>query len=105
MCHRASVLRQMPKQRERQKTPKYVEKKRNWQRHVKYKLPQPTRPCPQFCEVYGCFRSATQLDHDHATGLFRGWLCRIHNMGLGALGDNIAGLEYALDYLRGNIPC
>jgi hypothetical protein len=40
------------------------------------------------------------LDHNHLTGQFRGWLCRACNTGLGALGDNIEGLERALHYLR-----
>ena len=44
--------------------------------------------------------SLTQLDHDHATGQFRGWLCRACNTGMGALGDTIEGLEKALAYLK-----
>ena len=40
------------------------------------------------------------LDHDHKTGIFRGYLCRSCNTGIGSLGDNIEGLQKALTYLR-----
>jgi len=39
-------------------------------------LPEPTRPCPELCEVSGCGRKAACLDHNHFTGAFRGWLCQ-----------------------------
>jgi hypothetical protein len=63
-------------------------------------LPQPTRPMPEFCERPGCTRKAANLDHDHQTGAFRGWLCRACNMAIGLLGDNIGAVETALIYLR-----
>ena len=44
------------------------------------------------------------VDHDHDTGVVRGILCKGHNIGLGNLGDNIAGLEKALAYLRRSAP-
>ena len=40
------------------------------------------------------------LDHDHETGAFRGWLCGRCNKALGLLGDNVAGLERGIAYLR-----
>ena len=46
-------------------------------------------------------RSGLNLDHDHATGEFRGWLCHSCNTGIGKLGDSVEGLEQALAYLRG----
>jgi hypothetical protein len=39
------------------------------------------------------------LDHDHVTGVVRGWLCGHCNRALGALGDTAAGLKRAYDYL------
>lgn len=40
------------------------------------------------------------LDHDHNTLRFRGWICEDCNLGLGKLGDNIEGVEKALEYLK-----
>ena len=41
------------------------------------------------------------VDHDHETGKIRGLLCHSCNHALGILGDNVAGLELALKYLKG----
>ena len=40
------------------------------------------------------------IDHCHETGAVRGILCTGCNTGLGHLGDNIEGLEKALEYLK-----
>ena len=40
------------------------------------------------------------LDHCHKTDSFRGWICQNCNVGIGKLGDDIAGLEMALRYLK-----
>jgi hypothetical protein len=40
------------------------------------------------------------LDHCHVTGEYRGHLCGSCNRGLGMLGDNLAGVQLALDYLK-----
>jgi len=45
-----------------------------------------------------------QLDHDHLTGAFRGWLCSKCNRGIGLLRDSVAGVQSAVDYLRHECP-
>tara|TARA_R110001599_G_C12144722_1_gene650932 strand:- start:628 stop:1038 length:411 start_codon:yes stop_codon:yes gene_type:complete len=42
------------------------------------------------------------LDHCHIEKVFRGWLCRSCNTGIGSLGDDIEGLEKGLTYLKGH---
>jgi hypothetical protein len=65
-------------------------------------IPEPTRPEPATCE--NCSQPSARphldVDHDHETGGFRGWLCSNCNTGIGKLGDNETGLLRALDYLR-----
>lgn len=64
-------------------------------------LPVPTRPCPAVCELCGSppGPKVLALDHDHASGVFRGWLCDRCNRGLGFLGDCREMLLAALAYL------
>lgn len=75
------------------------------QRSLKYaraKLPTPTRPSPAACECCGkVFSKTPRLDHDHATGAFRGWLCDTCNRGIGMFGDTLAGVMRAVNYLAG----
>lgn len=40
------------------------------------------------------------VDHCHETGRIRGVLCAGCNTAIGKLGDNEAGLQRALDYVR-----
>jgi hypothetical protein len=61
--------------------------------------PMPTRPMPEMCEL-NCGRPAKCLDHDHATGKFRGWLCMHCNHGLGKMLDSPALLRAAATYLE-----
>ena len=71
--------------------------------------PLATRPEPAHCELCGGLpngipgitgRTPLRLDHCHDTHLFRGWLCAKCNQGLGLLGDNLAGLIRAVEYLQ-----
>lgn len=50
------------------------------------------KPDPKFSNL--------AVDHCHETGQVRGLLCRLCNTGIGALGDNVAGLLRALEYLK-----
>lgn len=43
-------------------------------------------------------------DHDHKTGLHRGWLCHGCNVGIGFLLDDVEILEAAIEYLRKTKP-
>jgi len=43
------------------------------------------------------------LDHDHETGMFRGWLCSRCNSGLGWLGDSVSNLKRGLKYLQDDL--
>ncbi len=66
-------------------------------------FPEPTRPCPLTCEnCDGPPNGAGSLclDHCHATGAFRGWLCSRCNVGLGCLGDDLEGLARTQAYLE-----
>jgi Recombination endonuclease VII len=59
----------------------------------------PPPPADSKCQLCDAF-TKLHLDHDHETGKFRGWLCLQCNMGIGQLGDTVAGLERALAYLK-----
>lgn len=43
------------------------------------------------------------VDHCHETGRIRGLLCSKCNHALGRFGDNVAGVEHVLRYLRGGL--
>lgn len=59
-------------------------------------------PKPDVCECCGNIPVGNKwrLDHDHTSGLIRGWLCDACNLGIGSLGDSVEGLENALNYLN-----
>lgn len=39
------------------------------------------------------------MDHDHDTGLIRGWLCSGCNKALGVMGDRLDAVQRLVDYL------
>jgi hypothetical protein len=58
----------------------------------------------QRCEACGIRDDrSSQLvpDHDHATGAFRGWLCRPCNIALGIMRDDPEHLGALQEYARG----
>lgn len=67
-------------------------------------LPKPSRSKPEACECCGRMgtdtRSGLNLDHDHSTHVFRGWLCSRCNTGLGLLGDDMVAVLKMVEYLR-----
>lgn len=74
-------------------------KRASWRR--KHGYPEPTRPEPHYCEVCGGRgKASVSLDHDHLTGMFRGWLCGNCNRALGLVDDNPATLRALADYLE-----
>lgn len=83
----------------------YPERYRDYEhRKLKKKgrFPEPTRPCPEKCETCGrpsVNNRALSLDHDHATGKFRGWLCQKCNAVLGFVDDSEDILINLRDYL------
>ncbi len=66
------------------------------------KYPEPTRPRPEKCEACGGppTKRRLHLDHGHATGKFRGWLCHYCNTNLGRIGDNLEGFQPLINYIK-----
>lgn len=61
------------------------------------------RPRPTSCEICGTTPNTTKgmhWDHDHATGLFRGWLCNGCNHALGNVRERPEVLEALATYIR-----
>jgi hypothetical protein len=59
------------------------------------------RPCPGACELCGNgFIKKPHADHDHATGKYRGWICRNCNVTLGTARENIALLQSMIDWIK-----
>lgn len=72
--------------------------RRYWRK--KQGISEPTRPCPEKCELCGnASNRALHLDHDHSTGLFRGWLCSNCNLAIGLLRDSAETCIAAARYL------
>ncbi len=61
----------------------------------------PARPKPDACECCGTpARSTLHLDHNHASGAFRGWLCGNCNRAVGLLKDSPQRCRQAATYLE-----
>ena len=94
----------LERDRTRWKTQKYKDQSLAWRMGFKlHELP----PRPDRCDCCGKIAPLT-FDHDHELDdlgftpleAFRGWLCNDCNLGLGRLGDDVAGLLRALQYLK-----
>ena len=65
-------------------------------------------PKPQVCDCCGLdpltnpnlgpYRKQLQLDHNHDTGEFRGWVCDNCNVALSRSGDNLEGAVNLVNY-------
>ena len=57
-------------------------------------------PRPENCDC--CHKGGKKLqpDHLHGTTMFRGWLCRNCNTGIGLLGDTLEGILRSTFYLE-----
>ena len=56
---------------------------------------------PKDSKCQSCGKVAVlQTDHDHKRKRLRGWLCWGCNSAIGKLGDDVAGIERALAYLK-----
>jgi hypothetical protein len=66
-----------------------------------YGMPRPPLGTP--CDLCGRTKTKLFFDHCHKTKKFRGWLCNTCNAGIGKLGDNVEGLEKAINYLKREI--
>lgn len=61
----------------------------------------PTYPAPDACEICcELFTKEPCADHNHATGVFRGWLCGVCNRAIGLLRDSPTIIGNALGYVQ-----
>jgi hypothetical protein len=54
---------------------------------------------PIYCECCKFETKDLRLDHCHKTWSIRGWICQNCNVGISRLGDDIEGLQKAMEYL------
>lgn len=99
-CQYCQVVRSRPPRRSQRGTLKWGTYEASRARKEQQRLALGIPRCPEVCEIIGCGRRATCLDHDHLTGKIRGWLCQPCNTALGKFGDNVEGLLNAIAYLR-----
>jgi hypothetical protein len=58
------------------------------------------RPRPNMCELcMGQFRKQPHADHDHKTGIYRGWICNRCNSVLGMVRDDTSLLKSMMAWI------
>ena len=57
-------------------------------------------PKPKHWQCCGQKFNKLVLDHCYEKETFRGWICHHCNLSIGHLGDNIEGLQMAIEYLK-----
>jgi hypothetical protein len=55
------------------------------------------------CKICKKWSERLHIDHNHASGRFRGLLCFSCNAGIGLFGDNVLWLMRAVLYLKGSL--
>lgn len=63
------------------------------------KIASAPRPLPAACEICAHERPL-HFDHDHATGVFRGWICGNCNRALGLIHDDPSTARQLAAYLE-----
>lgn len=116
--HSICIVCRRKHQLNRSKNPEYIRRKK------KYYLDNRVRICAErygitevqvrilhakkHCQLCGKkFKSGPRsryIDHCHETGKVRGVLCSSCNYALGILGDRVASLQKAINYVSGEIP-
>ena len=57
-------------------------------------------PKPEYCDCCHKKTKKLEMDHCHGSIVFRGWLCKTCNSGVGKLGDDLPGVLKAAVYLE-----
>lgn len=58
----------------------------------------------EICSLVFDLDNVPRLDHNHKTGVIRGWLCHNCNLMIGHAKDDVTALTRAITYLIKNIP-
>lgn len=88
-------------ERRKKAKPDYAEKTRLYGRRKAGVVDATAEMRSGACSMAACdYVGPLVLDHDHATGAFRGWLCSNCNAGLGFYKDSPERLRAAADYLE-----
>jgi len=66
----------------------------------RHKIQKTAPPRPDKCDCCNLKTDKLTYDHDHGTITFRGFLCKMCNVGLGNLGDTLEGVLQAAIYLE-----
>lgn len=108
LCRTCRVAQQVVRHKaRRQEDPSYVEACRSYMRTFNYKRLYGLTPAQRdvlFAGGCGICKTFDDLciDHNHATGLVRGALCRTHNIGIGMFKEDPAAMLAAIAYLERN---
>ena len=86
-------------QRPGNKERRYVYNRASWKKHIKKLEEIAGRKRSKICEI--CYEDGIIVfDHNHKTGLFRGWICVRCNTVLGKIKDNKNLLKKLISYLN-----